>query len=303
MRSLSLGTSNLRRRGGGCLPSPAESRDTCSESAREHHDPRTHRHRPLHHAGRGRAGARRPGGGHQRRLPVRRVAGADPRRHGRRAGDGLRRLDGRAPPRSAHLRHLRGVLAAPHDGRPGRDRPHLQPACPSTSPPAASSTPSGRTRPSSAPMSPGRSTRSGTATPRSTWSAASASCRRSSPRSLFDELRLWVHPVVLGQGRKVFPDGAVPARLRLLEPALTGDGGVVQLRYAPGRARGRELGEMRRDAELTRQKIIGRSSSSSPARSRSTTHRHVVARGVALALVAVDARRPPPRRRTPASRG
>lgn len=48
----------------------------------------------------------------------------------------------------------------------------------------------------------------------------------------YDELRLWVHPVVLGQGKKVFPDGATPARLRLIEPPITG-GTVVQLRYAP----------------------------------------------------------------------
>ncbi|MFE1665000.1 dihydrofolate reductase family protein [Microbacterium sp. P02] len=48
----------------------------------------------------------------------------------------------------------------------------------------------------------------------------------------YDELKLWVHPVVLGQGRKVFPDGAVPARLRLLEPPVAG-ATVVQLRYAP----------------------------------------------------------------------
>jgi len=50
---------------------------------------------------------------------------------------------------------------------------------------------------------------------------------------LFDELKLWVHPVVLGDGKKVFPDGAAPAQLRLVEPPLSGDGGVVQLRYAP----------------------------------------------------------------------
>ena len=48
----------------------------------------------------------------------------------------------------------------------------------------------------------------------------------------YDELKLWVHPVVLGRGKKVFPDGAVPARLRLIEPPITG-GTVVQLRYAP----------------------------------------------------------------------
>lgn len=48
----------------------------------------------------------------------------------------------------------------------------------------------------------------------------------------FDELKLWVHPVVLGQGKKVFPDGAAPTRLRLIEPPISG-GTVVQLRYAP----------------------------------------------------------------------
>ena len=50
---------------------------------------------------------------------------------------------------------------------------------------------------------------------------------------LFDELTLWVHPLVLGQGKKVFPDGAAHGRLRLVEPAVTGPTGVVMLRYAP----------------------------------------------------------------------
>ncbi len=51
--------------------------------------------------------------------------------------------------------------------------------------------------------------------------------------NLFDVLTLWVHPVVLGQGKRVFPDGAHPSALRLLEPPLTGPLGVVQLRYGP----------------------------------------------------------------------
>ena len=50
---------------------------------------------------------------------------------------------------------------------------------------------------------------------------------------LFDVLTLWVYPVVLGQGKKVFPDGARASGLRLLEPPVAGSSGAVQLRYAP----------------------------------------------------------------------
>ena len=49
---------------------------------------------------------------------------------------------------------------------------------------------------------------------------------------LFDRLTLWVFPVVLGSGKKVFADGAVPANLSLLEPARTSSKGAVLLRYA-----------------------------------------------------------------------
>lgn len=50
---------------------------------------------------------------------------------------------------------------------------------------------------------------------------------------LFDELNLWVYPLVLGRGKKVFPDGAVPATLRLLDPPFGSETGAVRLRYAP----------------------------------------------------------------------
>ena len=53
---------------------------------------------------------------------------------------------------------------------------------------------------------------------------------------LYDELALWVFPVVLGQGKKVFPDGAVPARLSLLAAPITSPSGAVFLRYAPAGA-------------------------------------------------------------------
>ncbi|MFC7787660.1 dihydrofolate reductase family protein [Microbacterium sp. MAHUQ-60] len=49
---------------------------------------------------------------------------------------------------------------------------------------------------------------------------------------LYDELQLWVYPLVLGRGKKVFPEGSTPANLRLLH-AESGDGGTLLLRYAP----------------------------------------------------------------------
>lgn len=49
---------------------------------------------------------------------------------------------------------------------------------------------------------------------------------------LFDRLDLWVHPIVLGVGKKVFADGAVPTNLTLLAPPATSPKGTVHLRYA-----------------------------------------------------------------------
>jgi len=48
---------------------------------------------------------------------------------------------------------------------------------------------------------------------------------------LFDRLDLWVHPIVLGVGKKVFAAGAVPTNLALLEPPVAGGKGTVYLRY------------------------------------------------------------------------
>jgi len=49
---------------------------------------------------------------------------------------------------------------------------------------------------------------------------------------LFDRLNLWVHPIILGEGKKVFAGGEIPSSLSLVEPAATSPNGVVQLRYA-----------------------------------------------------------------------
>jgi dihydrofolate reductase len=48
---------------------------------------------------------------------------------------------------------------------------------------------------------------------------------------LFDELNLWVYPILLGAGKKVFDDGAFPSVLRLLAPPIADDSGVTLLRY------------------------------------------------------------------------
>ncbi|MEU2348791.1 dihydrofolate reductase family protein [Modestobacter sp. NPDC049651] len=48
---------------------------------------------------------------------------------------------------------------------------------------------------------------------------------------LFDRLDLWLHPVVLGVGKKVFAGGAVPTNLTLLQPPAASPTGAVYLRY------------------------------------------------------------------------
>ena len=47
---------------------------------------------------------------------------------------------------------------------------------------------------------------------------------------LFDRLDLWVHPVMLGVGKKVFDGGAVPTNVTL-QPPVAGPKGTVYLHY------------------------------------------------------------------------
>jgi dihydrofolate reductase len=48
---------------------------------------------------------------------------------------------------------------------------------------------------------------------------------------LFDRLDLWVHPLMLGVGKKVFDLGSVPTNLTLLAPPAASPKGTVYLRY------------------------------------------------------------------------
>jgi dihydrofolate reductase len=50
---------------------------------------------------------------------------------------------------------------------------------------------------------------------------------------LFDEYRLLIAPVILGNGNPLFGHGSSQQRLRLLESKQLASGGVI-LRYSPG---------------------------------------------------------------------
>ena len=49
-------------------------------------------------------------------------------------------------------------------------------------------------------------------------------------RGLVDRMLLTIHPLVLGQGRRLFPDGGVPATLELVETEATPKG-VIYAQY------------------------------------------------------------------------
>ncbi len=49
---------------------------------------------------------------------------------------------------------------------------------------------------------------------------------------LVDEYRLWIHPIMLGSGKRLFADGITPQNVRLTESRIT-PSGVVMLTYKP----------------------------------------------------------------------
>ena len=51
---------------------------------------------------------------------------------------------------------------------------------------------------------------------------------------LFDVLNLWVYPLVLGPGKRLFPSDGPAFGLTLLEPPVAGAAGALLLRYGPG---------------------------------------------------------------------
>ena len=50
--------------------------------------------------------------------------------------------------------------------------------------------------------------------------------------NLIDEYRLWIYPVVLGSGKRLFPEGITPSALQLVETKTTSSGVVIHV-YKP----------------------------------------------------------------------
>ncbi|HEV3365677.1 MAG TPA: dihydrofolate reductase family protein [Acidimicrobiia bacterium] len=77
-------------------------------------------------------------------------------------------------------------------------------------------------------------------------------------RNLIDEFRLWIFPVVVGQGKRLFSGGTVPAGLRLID-AKTSSTGVVIATYEPAGAipYGSFAFEEPTEAELERRRGLG----------------------------------------------
>jgi dihydrofolate reductase len=48
---------------------------------------------------------------------------------------------------------------------------------------------------------------------------------------LVDQVNLWVCPVVIGQGKRLFPEGTTASRFELAEPPNAYPGGAMSLRY------------------------------------------------------------------------
>jgi dihydrofolate reductase len=59
------------------------------------------------------------------------------------------------------------------------------------------------------------------------------------PHNLIDEWVLMIHPLVLGAGRRLFPDGAPLTTLRLADSVTTTTGVAIATYQAPGGARTR----------------------------------------------------------------
>ena len=77
---------------------------------------------------------------------------------------------------------------------------------------------------------------------------------------LVDEFRLWIFPVVLGKGKRLFAEGSVPAALKLTDTKTCGTGVAIHTYRAAGKPEyGSFLLEEPSAAELERRRKMGKS--------------------------------------------
>jgi dihydrofolate reductase len=72
---------------------------------------------------------------------------------------------------------------------------------------------------------------------------------------LVDEYRLWIYPVVLGNGQRLFPEGVLPTALTLVESTTTSSGAIVGVYRPAGRP---EYGAvaLERDGDIVRDSAL-----------------------------------------------
>jgi dihydrofolate reductase len=69
---------------------------------------------------------------------------------------------------------------------------------------------------------------------------------------LVDEYRLWIYPVVLGHGQRLFPEGVVPTALTLVESTTSATGAMVGI-YRPAGRPDYGTVALERDGEIVRE--------------------------------------------------
>lgn len=72
---------------------------------------------------------------------------------------------------------------------------------------------------------------------------------------LVDEYRLWIYPVVLGNGQRLFPEGVVPTAMTLVDSTTTSRGAIVGVYRPAGRP---EYGSvaLERDGDIVRDSAL-----------------------------------------------
>ena len=82
---------------------------------------------------------------------------------------------------------------------------------------------------------------------------------------LIDEFRLWIFPVVVGRGKRLFGDGAIPARLELVDSMATKTGVTVNIYRRAGDVEPGLMGfEVPTEAEIERRRAMSRATHQRP---------------------------------------